>query len=181
MNDVPQLWHPLIGQLVWSVRRGVGAFITMELGEPHLSIREPVVRRLEHSVRVQRSLSRRRVFIVGDWHFWIQYSDWKLTTTGGVVGSESPVGSPLDECLNDLEGQRLRAVRPGRVAASWLFEFDLDGVLEIRPSTGRDEPQWSLHRWNGDIAELRRDGLTTFDKDAYATTSASNESSTDSR
>jgi hypothetical protein len=53
--------------------------------------------------------------------------------------------------------------------------------LEIQPSSGRDEPQWSLHRWEGDVAELRHDGLVTFDKDMYATSRASDEGSANSR
>src|SRR5690242_17776211 len=33
----------LVGQLAWNVKRGVGTLLTMEFGEAHLSVREPIV------------------------------------------------------------------------------------------------------------------------------------------
>ncbi|PJI44395.1 MAG: hypothetical protein CTR53_01420 [Ferrovibrio sp.] len=32
------VFRPLIGQLVWSVRKGHGTFLTMEFGAPHLDV-----------------------------------------------------------------------------------------------------------------------------------------------
>jgi hypothetical protein len=169
MEQLQELWRPLAGQLVWSVRRGVGSFLTMEFGEPHLSIREPITPRVSRSAKVQRMLKRRRVFIEGDWHFWIQWGHWKLRTAHGSLDFQAPSGSPLDECLADLDGQRLvsaRADRPGKVA---VWEFDQGGLLEIGHSGQEDEePQWSLHRWNGDVIELCGSRILSFDKDTWA-------------
>jgi hypothetical protein len=81
------------------------------------------------------------------------------------------MGSPLDECLNDLDGQRLVSVE--QAGALLIFEFDQQASLEITQSKEDGEPQWSLHRWNGDVAELRRERIVLFDKEAYATASAS--------
>jgi hypothetical protein len=82
----------------------------MEFGTPHLSVREPITASPDSSERVRRHLQRRRVFISGDWHFWVQYGEWKLVTADGVLGSNDPPGSLRDECLGGLEGQRLLSV-----------------------------------------------------------------------
>ena len=164
MEQAGDLWKPLIGQLVWSVHRGMGTFLTMEFGSPHLSVREPVSVTLDHTARVLRNLRRRRVYIVGDWHFWVQYSDWKLSTAGAILEHRSPIGSPLDECLNDLDGQRLLSVEAGSGTNSWVFKFDCGGVLETWPSTEIPDTQWSLHSWNGDIAAYQSDGALIFEK-----------------
>jgi hypothetical protein len=164
MKQLTDLLEPLIGKFVWSVRRGMGTFLTMEFGTPHLSIREPIVGNPSHTERVLRNLRRRRVHVVGDWHFWIQYADWKLSTADGVLESKSSVGTPLEECLVDLEGQHLLQVESGSDPNSCIFNFDRDGVLEIRPSAEVPDTQWSLHSWEGDIASYGADGQITFDK-----------------
>jgi len=61
------------------------------------------------------------------------------------------------------------------LANSWKFEFDLGGALEVWPSTQYEatDDLWSLHSWNGDVAELRivaslsGDGQVDFVKTAF--------------
>src|SRR5947208_1815748 len=148
MEQVGNLWKPLIGQMAWLVRRGVGSFLTMEFGAPHLSVREPITPTATHSAKVRRDLLRRRVFVEGDWHFWIQYADWALRTNEGSLDHNNTIGSALDQCLIDLEGQRLISVGPESIAHSIAFTFDLGAVLEIGPSAEIPDTQWSLHSWN---------------------------------
>jgi hypothetical protein len=164
MEQARDLWRPLIGQLVWGVRRGVETSLTMEFGSPHLSIREPIVANPQHTARVRRNLARRRVYVVGDWHFWIQYGEWKLSTADGVLESRNSAHTPFEECLVDLEGQHLLSVESGSDPNSCVFNFDRDGVLEIRPSAKVPDTQWSLHSWEGDIASYGDDGQITFEK-----------------
>jgi hypothetical protein len=164
MKQIRDPFKPVIGQLVWCVRRGHGSFLTMEFGMPHLSVREPTAAGVDSTERVRRNLKRRRVFVVGDWHLWIKYGEWKLSTAGGVLDSRSPSGSPLDECLGDLDGQRLISVEAGSTPASTAAKFDLGGLLEVWPSQENADDQWSLHSWNGDIATWRSDGVLTFEK-----------------
>jgi hypothetical protein len=70
----------------------------------------------------------------------------------------------LDQCLIDLEGQRLLSVESGSVTHSWVFNFDLGGVLEIGPSAEIPDTQWSLHRWSDGISSCENDGALTFEK-----------------
>jgi hypothetical protein len=166
-QQIQDLFKPLVGQLVWNVHGGVGSFLTLEFGKPHLAIREPIEAKPERSARARRQLGRRRVHVLGDWHLWIQYSDWKVTVSAGSLESGT-VSSSSDEYLLDLDGQRLDSVASGSSPNSWTFVFDLGGVLEVWPSTAYETANhlWSLHSWDGDIAALRGDGTIDFEKAA---------------
>ena len=163
MRQVKELWQPLIGRLVWCVRRGHGSFLTMEFGQPHLVVRAPIASR-SGSERVRRDLARRAVHVQGDWHFWIQYADWRLLSSSGSLDSEKESGTALDECLRDLSGQRLCAVERGASPRSCSWTFDLGAVLDVWPSSEIDDDQWSLYRWNRDVASCGRDGNLKFEE-----------------
>lgn len=164
MSDIGEVWKPLIGQIVWSVRRGVGTSITMEFGEPHLSIREPISPRLGHSERILQALKRRRVFVTGDWHFWIEYGYWRLTTDSGILEYSTARSSSIEECLADLDGQRLASTGIGTLPHSWIFHFDLNARLEIWPSKEIPDTQWSLHHWDGEIVACESNGALRVER-----------------
>jgi hypothetical protein len=127
----------------------------MEFGKPHLLIRDPKVPRYSRSARVKRLLKRRHVYVHGDWHFWIE-CDWTLSTQTGSLTSHHRPGTRRDECLQDLNGQKLVAVTRAKKRHSLRFKFDLEGELEISPPSNLDTEHWSLHGWNGEIIALRR-------------------------
>ena len=160
------LFRPLLGQLAWQVRGGYGSFLTLEFGAPHLAVRDPITPKHARSKKIKRALQRRRVHIYGDWHLWIQYCAWKITVTGGSLDSETIGTSSPEDCLVDLEGQRLTSVESGSLPNSWQFQFDLGGVLELWPSPTYEphDNLWSIHPWNGDIASLQADGTLTVEK-----------------
>jgi hypothetical protein len=158
-QQVSGLFKPLIGQLVWNVRGGHGSFITLEFGEPHLSVREPVEPNHARGARVQRALRRRRVSILGDWSLFVQYCDWKISVADGSVDSQS-IGTSSNECLADLDGQRLVSLESAARFNSWKFQFDLGGMLEVWPSAayGPTDDLWHLATWNDGTAALTADG-----------------------
>jgi hypothetical protein len=164
MDQIREFFTPFLGQLVWQVRRGHGSFLTMEFGMPHLSVREPMNASPDNSSKVKRNLQRRHVTITGDWHFWVQYGEWKISTNNGVLTSDDPSGSQSEECLRDLGGQRLVSVESGAREKSLAFNFDLDTTLEIWPSSQIPDDQWSLYNWNGDIVTCRNDGTLVVEK-----------------
>ena len=86
---------------------------------------------------------------------------------GGSVDSQS-IGTAPDECLADLDGQRLVSLDNGPLPNSWKFQFDLGGVLEVWPWTAYEptDDLWHLRSWNDDIAALQSDGTITFEKAA---------------
>lgn len=157
MQQVQDLFKPLLGQFAWNVSGGVGSMLTLEFGAPHVIVREPIVPRNATSERVRRHLRRRHVRVGGDWHLWIQYCDWKISVSDGSCDSENFDWRQPDECLADLDGQRLVGVGAGALPNSWKFEFDLGGTLELWPSTEHEltDNLWSLYRWRADPEESR--------------------------
>jgi hypothetical protein len=63
----------------------------------------------------------------------------KISVSDGSCDSESFDWRQPDECLRDLDGQRLVSVGGGALPNSWKFAFDLGGVWSSgrRPSTRR--------------------------------------------
>jgi hypothetical protein len=167
MQQIQELVRPLIGHLVWNIRGGHGSFLTLEFGNPHLTIREPKVPSPERDAKVRRALGRRRVFVVGDWSLFIQYCDWKISVGDSSIDSQS-IGVSTDECLLDLEGQRFVSLEGADLPNSWKFQFNLGGKFEIWPSAAYQptDDLWSLRTWNGDVAALQTDGRITFEKAA---------------
>lgn len=163
MDQVRDLWKPVIGRLVWGVCRVHGSIFFMEFGHPHLFVREPSVSRSD-SAKVRRHAARRLAHLQGDWHFSVVYGDWSIRTAHGGLDSEASSGSPEDACLVDLQGQRLVSVEPGRLPNSWKWTFDLGGVLEVWPSNEIPDEQWTLHPRNGEIAVYGHDGSLIFAK-----------------
>jgi hypothetical protein len=78
--------------------------------------------------------------------------------------SNDPPGSQQDECLRDLDGQKLVSVDPDIQNRSRTFKFDLNGNLEIWPSTEIADDQWGFYSWNGEIVTLRHEGVLIFEK-----------------
>ena len=162
MNQVLDLYKPLIGQLAWSVRRGVGTFLTLEFDLPHLLVTEPRMSNAE-SAKIRRMASRRRVFVEGDWHFWIRDTRWRLRTAGGVIDHDSDLSD--NECLKDLEGQRLLSVEM-REESVLELTFDLGGKLELGGPLDGEETQWSLYHWQDMAAHFEADGTLTVERKA---------------
>jgi hypothetical protein len=163
-NKIQQMFEPFVGQVIWQVRRGHGSFLTMEFGNPHLSVREPITTSYSSSDKVKRTLQRRHIDVVGDWRLWIQNAEWKLATKNGILTNDDLAGSPSEECLRDLDGQRLVRVDLGMKERSCVFTFDLGGSLEIRPSASIPEEQWGLYGWEGDIVTCNHDGQLVFER-----------------
>jgi len=166
MQNIEEIFLPLVGQLVWGIRQGHGSFLTMEFGEPYRSVREPIVASPGSSTKVARNLARRRVFIVGQWHMWIQYSEWKVATQYHSAASRDWENGSVKAGLEELDGQALLSATAGDTPHSTVLEFDLGGKVLIWPrhEAARDDAQWSLHRRHGAIVTYRTDGTFGFDK-----------------
>src|SRR5262245_12906008 len=111
MSDIESLFLPLIGQPVWSPRRGVGTYLTMEIGNPFLSIREPLAK-VSDTVpeKARRHLLSRRVTAGGQWHLWLLDCEWTVRTPNFELSSEGEFRD-TEECLHELSGQRLTGVK----------------------------------------------------------------------
>jgi hypothetical protein len=89
----------------------------------------------------------------------------------GSCDSESFDWRRPDECLRDLDGQRLVGVGGGSLPNSWKFEFDLGGIFELWPSTEYEATNdlWGLYGGDGDaqamrfVVSVRNDGTVDFE------------------
>jgi hypothetical protein len=155
--QINNLFKPLLGQFAWNVDGGVGSMLTLEFGTPHIAVREPMVARPGRSEKVRRILARRRITVVGDWDLFVQYCNWKISVSDGSCDSESFDWRQPNECLHDLDGQRLVSVSGGALANSWKFAFDLGGVLELWPSTEYKPTNdlWGLYCWDDEAQNAR--------------------------
>lgn len=128
-------------------------------------------RREQAHTGVRRLLRRRHITVVGDWDLFIQYCDWKILVSDGSCDSESFDWRRPDECLRDLDGQRLVGVGGGSLPNSWKFEFDLGGIFELWPSTEYKATNdlWGLYGWDGDaqgmrfVVSVHNDGTVDFE------------------
>jgi hypothetical protein len=142
MKQISDLFRPLIGQLFWCVRRGHGSFLTMEFGLPHLSVREPISASSTSSERVRKNLNRRRVFVVGDWHFWIKYGEWTISTANYSLESKSNSDASGEHCLEELDGQILISAASGEVSIRWYLNL-------ILAQHWKSDPRQRLRAING--------------------------------
>jgi hypothetical protein len=160
MQKIEAVFSPLIGQLAWSVRKGHGSFLTMEFGDPHRYVREPVIASPSSSPKVKRNLAKRRVAIVGQWHLWIQYSEWEIATQNYSAKSRDVESSTIVACFDELDGQILLSAASGITPNSTVLKFDLGGELHIRPwsEAAMDDAQWSLYSRDGNVVAYNTDG-----------------------
>ena len=157
MPRLEDVLRPIVGKPAWQVRRGSGSFLTLEFGEPHLEVREPRIPRGETSVRVRQNFQKRRITVVGHWHFWVQYSEWTVVTQNHESSSEDTDVEKIDSCLSELDGQILLEVVENKKAASCEFKFDLGGTLTIFPSAEfPDHDLWTIHPIGSPVFAYRR-------------------------
>jgi hypothetical protein len=151
-------FSPLIGKPAWQVKRGYGSFLTLEFGEPHLTIREPMP---DASSPV---LHRRNVYIRGDWHLWIYCCNWRIRSAGKTIARSSGSKKRMDAAAREVDSQRLFSIEvdPGKGTSS--FVFDEGAVIETWPwkevadKATKQYEQWYLYMKSGDCLAYREDG-----------------------
>ena len=154
--QIENILRRLYGKPCWGVRRGVGSFLTLEFGRPHLEIHEPIVSRKRVSPKVRKHLARRNIFVHGEWHLWIYCCDWELRSGGRRIG-DSSTNVRSRRAADFLDGQRLSgfSISPRKVHC--VFEFDLGATLLTWPYDKSSE-QWLLYEPSHKVLVLRADG-----------------------
>jgi hypothetical protein len=138
-------FQPLIGRLAWSVCRVHGSILTIEFGEPHFWVREPIIASSTACETVRRHLASRGVHIRGDWQLEIRNARWEITTRYTTINSDEFSNEDLHDALHELDGQRFLSVEAGAEAGSFVLIFDLGASLTIRPNVSDEDDQWTIH------------------------------------
>lgn len=161
------LFKEIYGKPCWRVTPGHGSFLTLEFGDPHLEIREPMAPREDTPENVGEDLQSRRVFIHGDWHLWIYCCDWRVLREEKLVGDSSS-DSRIQQAADYLNGQKLIhfSIRLPRIECA--FGFDLGARLETRPYD-RDSEQWLFFdQRTHKVLTLRADGRYSYHPSSQA-------------
>jgi hypothetical protein len=151
----------IYGKPCWQVTPGVGTFLTLNFGEPHLEIVEPKFVKSD-SEKAKQQFASRQVLIKGQWRLWINCCAWKVLSNGKLIG-ESSTKASIQGSASFLNGQKLLgfSITPGLWQCN--FEFDLGGTLETRPYD-HDGIQWYLFDSAAlKVLALRSDGCHYYD------------------
>ena len=163
MDAVAEAFEPVYGMPSWSVRRGVGSFLTLEFGAPSLEIED--VRELSAHVGAEfMRVPRRVAYVKGEWHLWIYMCDWSLSWRDREIAHSESEDLVIDRALGVLNGQSLTRVTAGAADGTSSFAFDLACVLSTRPlqpcddDTDEDREQWMFFQPSGRVLSLCGDG-----------------------
>jgi hypothetical protein len=149
------IFKGIYGKPCWNVKPGHGSFLTLEFGQPHLEVREPTLASTGASPRVRKVLTRRNVFVHGEWHLWIYCCDWEVLTKGKGTG-DSSTKSRIRLAADVLSGQRLIRFSFDPKKVRCVFQFDLGATLRTVPYD-EDSEQWSLYTPKHMVLTLRAD------------------------
>lgn len=146
-DPIGSVFADLIGKPAWLVQRGYGSFITLEFGEPHLT------------VTMIEKRNRRLATVTGDWHLWIYCCDWKISRGGERIARSSSREESITKGVAELDGQILTGVEVDPLTAASRFSFDLGGVLETKRWKNEKDSfeQWLLYGPDGNVLTLRDD------------------------
>ena len=181
---VENIFQPLYGLPGWGVHWERFLNLSMNFGQPSLSIREPQESK-SPSPKVRLSQAHRRVTVRGEWWLWIYCSYWKLSVRGidAVTGSASQ--RQIRRALALLDGQKFEQVEINASTAATRFIFDLGGILEVRRlKVNQDEDLWILYTPAEHTLSVRGDGNFAYTpgnqaKDQWETLRASSPAKND--
>ncbi|QGZ65580.1 hypothetical protein [Paraburkholderia acidisoli] len=163
-TEFERIWSAVYGHPAWSVKKGHGSFLTLEFGPPSLRIREPGLASPDASEKVRELLGRRQVTVTGNWRLWIYCCNWSIELGGKEVAHNESPDDDITFAAQRLDGQKLLSVARGSTPSSWVFAFDLSGVLRTWPyDNDLSVEQWLLYeRDSGDVLSVRADGLYSY-------------------
>jgi hypothetical protein len=124
INQITEIFKPLLGEVAWNVKLGIGSFLTMEFG---------------NSISISSSDKR------GEWYLWIYCGGWYLENPNGVfIGSEDSRDN-IGKEIQVLEGHKLINILISTVAFETRFVFDDGIVLHTFPLSFFDDCEsWKL-------------------------------------
>lgn len=117
MDALAEIGDRYRGARVWNVKRGVGTFLTFEVG-----------------TEVESG--------GGQLHVWVQYASWSLRKDGRQVLCSDSHAEEYAQALAGLEGQGLRSVRA--TASGVVLEFSGSYELELVPDLENYDPNDDL-------------------------------------
>lgn len=167
---VDRAFRPVLGKPCWGVRLH-GDGVLVNFGAPHLEIREPAQDGKVGGVVVPppwlKDLARRKVFVFGEWHLVVwRGAEWSIQGPNGTVRSRDgkrPSATrrqQLERGLERIDSQTLVGFSVNTATASCSWEFELGGVLTVKPGVAWDRVTslWSFFEPDRNVVVVRADG-----------------------
>ena len=162
MTVVTDAFEPTLGRPSWLVRQGHGSFLTLEFGEPVLSVGTPRERPVFLGESLPPRLLCRDSYVRGTWHLWIYCCEWSLTVGRVEMAHSESDDTTMARSLGVLNGQALAQVEVDAQDGSTEFTFDLGCTLSTRPAPEGlyidPVEQWMLFQPSGHVLSVRGDG-----------------------
>lgn len=127
---------PIVGEYVWGVSLGYGSFFTMEFGSPALRTQNARHAGPSVSSNVRKALERRRIYVAGAWHFWIQDIDWKITKFSKSIGTSGSSKPKMRDALDGIDSQKLCSVLMLKEQIVFEFEGSLNLLIGSNATQG---------------------------------------------
>jgi hypothetical protein len=149
----------LRNQICWDVDDDTQLGLSMQIGQPHLEIREPYATKAR-TESVRRMATCRSVHICGEWFLWVTHAYWRVIREGVALASSSSSLRAIKRALCwDLDGQRFVDLQVNPSTGFTRFHFDLQTVLEVRRFDRQCEYEiWMLYKPNGWVLSVFGDG-----------------------
>lgn len=152
---VAQRFQPLVGQPAYLVRHGYGSFLSLEFGQPQLTVYPTRPRRHRAD---ELSPLKRPVVVHGQWHLRITCCHWQVWQDQHLISHCESNRAAMADTISVLNGQILQSVSLTQGTAKTQFDFDLGAQLITIPyGEDREAGQWLLHSPDGFVFALRAD------------------------
>ena len=124
-SDIEMYFQPLIGQSPKRARLGYGSFLTFDFG---------------------RAFKQNRKFQY-EWHLWVQYADWQLTSKGRQIANSDAKRSLIQAAVARLETRALQKVahEPRNRETRFVFSAEIELVCRAYADSREDERCWALY------------------------------------
>jgi len=153
MSQVLDVLKRLVGKPVWGARRSHGSSFFIEIGSPHLSVREastdPEVRRRSPA------LAKRKISLAGEFQILILDCNWAITSAGADVTNF------CEESVIDGAVRTLNSTYIAGVDENDSFTLSMDSGVSLIVASNDDvgkEDQWNILVPEGETWALCPDG-----------------------
>jgi len=152
VNPVAEAFTPVIGLPAWNAVVGDLWHVSIEFGEPALTVLDVRDAPL-HVPGAPPTHVRRPIFVHGQWSLYIASDDFSLMLDGELIAASTSDSNHLEASLfRVLNGQILQGVEIDQLSGATDFTFDLGATLRTSiPVTPESEPreQWLLSEPDG--------------------------------
>jgi hypothetical protein len=162
MNVIQKNFTEIIGKPCWGVKYDCQTNLSLNFGNPYLSIEEPFESKSENS-DIREHFASRRVFIQSDYFLWIYIARWKIIHKGKTIATTSSSYSRKMKAIGKLDGQILEKVQVNPNTGKTEFEFDLGCKLLVqRWSKGEADELWAFYKPDDYVLSVYGNGFYTY-------------------